>query len=66
MQRCQSGRSCSLGTAVYSDVPRVRIPVSAPQQTKFESDVRVSFLFCRVGFSRLLSANNCIVVNPVR
>ena len=31
MQRCQSGRSCSRGTAVYGNVPRVRIPVSAPK-----------------------------------
>ena len=31
MQRCQSGRSCSLGTAVYGNVPRVQIPVSAPK-----------------------------------
>ena len=33
MQRCQSGRQCSLGTAVYGNVPRVRIPVSAPTKT---------------------------------
>ena len=33
MQRCQSGRSCSLGTAVYRNVPRVQIPVSAPYRT---------------------------------
>ena len=34
MQRCQSGRSCSLGTAVYGSVPRVRIPISAPAPKK--------------------------------
>ena len=35
MQRCQSGRSCSLGTAVYGNVPRVRIPISAPKNSPF-------------------------------
>ena len=35
MQRCQSGRSCSLGTAVYGSVPRVRIPISAPKNSPF-------------------------------
>ena len=35
MQRCQSGRSCSLGTAVYRNVPRVQIPISAPKNSPF-------------------------------
>lgn len=34
MQRCLSGRKCSLGTAVYGNVPRVRIPFSAPIEAK--------------------------------
>ena len=53
MQRCQSGRSCSLGTAVYGSVPRVRIPVSAPNATKFEFS---DFIF----FAERDSADFCL------
>ena len=36
MQRCQSGRMCTLGKRVYSNVPRVQIPPAAPViQSKF-------------------------------
>ena len=42
MQRCRSGRSCSLGTAVYRNVPWVQIPVSAPKKIRTRL---CSFLF---------------------
>lgn len=45
MQRCQSGRSCSLGTAVYGNVPRVRIPISAPIVNNTNPKKSLEFVF---------------------
>ena len=45
MQRCQSGRSCSLGTAVYGNVPRVQIPVSAPIVNNTNPKKSLEFVF---------------------
>ena len=62
MQRCQSGRSCSLGTAVYRDVPRVRIPVSAPQSTKFEFSDFVFIL--RDGIQQTFVCQQLLLLEP--
>ena len=43
MQRCRSGRSCSLGTAVCGNAPRVRIPVSAPTETMLNPKIKPFF-----------------------
>ncbi len=52
MQRCQSGRSCSLGTAVYRNVPRVQIPISAPIKTALNP----LFFICLSGILQVLLA----------
>ena len=43
MQRCQSGRMCTLGKRVYGNVPRVQIPPAAP--IKLAGLFKPAFLF---------------------
>lgn len=61
MQRCQSGRSCSLGTAVYGNVPRVQIPVSAPIQNSAKPAV---FYFAWTGFCKFYLLSKLCLLEP--
>ena len=49
LERCQSGRSSTLGKRVYVTVPRVRIPLSPPEQNENqkqnENEISFSFSF---------------------
>ncbi len=44
MERCQSGRMCSLGKRVWVKPPRVRIPLSPPKIAYFRVIKKIIFI----------------------